>query len=70
MSKYRFGFCKWFDAQQGLVSLIKKWKEGVDNAGAFDALMTDFYKAFDCLHNELLIAWRLWFHIKSVKIIQ
>ena len=39
---------------------------------AFDALMTDVSKAFDCLHHELLIAKldAQGFDIKSVKLIQ
>ena len=36
--------------------MIEKWKESVDNGGAFGALMTDLSIAFDCLHHELLIA--------------
>ena len=39
-----------------VVSMIEKWKESVDNGGAFVALMTDLSKAFDCLHHA-----RLWF---------
>ena len=60
--KYRCGLRKSFNAQQCLVSMIEKWKESVDNGGAFGmtdhskALMTDHSKAFDCLHHELLIA--------------
>ena len=36
--------------------MIEKWKESVDNGGAFGALMTNLSKTFDCLHHELLIA--------------
>ena len=36
--------------------MIEKWKESVDNGGAFGALMTNLSKNFDCLHHELLIA--------------
>ena len=31
-------------------------KRSVDNGKAFDALLTDLSKAFDCLNHELLIA--------------
>ena len=39
-----------------MITLIEKWKKSVDNDGAFDALLTDHSKAFDCLSHELLIA--------------
>ena len=56
LSKYQCGFRKGFNAQHCLVSIIEKWKESVDNGGAFGALMTDLSKAFDRLHHGLLIA--------------
>ena len=72
LSKYQCEFRKGFNAQHCLVSMIEKWKESVDNGGAFGALMTDLSKAFDCLHHELLIAKldAYGFDIKSVKLIQ
>ena len=36
--------------------MIEKCKESVDNGVAFGAIMIDLSKAFDCLHQELLIA--------------
>ena len=39
-----------------MITLIEKWKKSVNNGGAFGALFTDLYKAFDCLSHELLIA--------------
>ena len=56
MSKYQYGFHKGYIAQHYLIALIEKWKQSVDNVGAFGALMTDLSKEFDCLSNELLIA--------------
>ena len=56
LSKYQCGFCKGFNAQHCLVSMIEKWKESVDNGGVFGALVTDISKSFDCLNHELLIA--------------
>ena len=56
LSKYQCGFCRGYNAQHCLVSLIEKWKKSVDNGGAFGALLTDLSKAFDCLPHELLIA--------------
>ena len=72
LSKYQCGFCKGFNAQHCLVSMIEKWKESVDNGGVFGALMTDLSKAFNCLHPELLLAKldAYSFDTKSVKLIQ
>ena len=36
--------------------MIEKWKTAVDNGGAFAALLTDLYKAFDCILRDLIIA--------------
>ena len=36
--------------------MIEKWKESLDQGGAYGALLTDLSKAFDCLPNELIIA--------------
>ena len=52
--------------------MIEKWKESVDNGGAFGALMTDLSKVFACLNHELLLAKldTYGFDVKSVKLIQ
>ena len=55
LSKYQCGLSKGFNAQDCLISMISKWKESVDNNGAFGALMTDLSKAFECLHHGLLV---------------
>ena len=72
LSKYHCGFCKQFNAQHCLVSMIEKWKKRVDYDGTFVALMTDLSKVFDCLHRELLIAKldSYGFDMKSVKLIR
>ena len=72
LSKFQCGIHKGFNAQHRLVSMIEKWKESVDNGGAFGALITDLSKAFDCLHHGLSIAKLegYGFDIKSVKLIQ
>ena len=36
--------------------MIKKWRESLDQRGAYGALLTDLSKAFDCLPHDLLIA--------------
>ena len=35
--------------------MIEKWRISLGEGGAFEPLLTDLSKAFDCLPNELLI---------------
>ena len=55
-SKNQCGFRKGHNTQQCLLTMQEKWKRSVDSGKAFDALLTDLSKAFDCLEYELLIA--------------
>ena len=72
LTKYGCEFRKAFNSQHDIVSLIEKWKGSVDKGETFGALMTDLPIAFDCLHQELLIAKldAYGFDMKSVKLIQ
>ena len=36
--------------------MIAKWRESLDQGGAYGALLTDLSKFFDCLLHDLLIA--------------
>ena len=45
-SKYQCGLRQGYNAQHCLITLIEKWKQSVDNGGAFGALMIDLSKAF------------------------
>ena len=56
LSKQQFGLWKGYSAQQCFLTLLGKWKRGVDSSQMFGALLTDLSKAFNCLHHELLIA--------------
>ena len=68
-SKYQCGFRKGYNVQHCLIALIEKWKQSVDNCGAFGALMTDLSKAFDYLLHELLIAKLDAFDKMSLKLV-
>ena len=60
LCKYQCGFRKVFNAQHSLVSMIEKWKESVENSGAFGALMINLSETFGCLYHGLQIG-KLWF---------
>ena len=49
LSKYQCGFRKRYSLQHCLMTMKEKGHESVDKGGAFDALLTDLSKAFDCL---------------------
>ena len=36
--------------------MIENWKEYLNHWGHYDALLTDFLKAFDCIMHKLSIA--------------
>ena len=54
--KNRCRFRKGHSRQQCLSAMLEKWKRSVDSGKAFGALLTDLYKAFDCLDRGFLIA--------------
>ena len=49
-------FRKGHSTQQCLLAMLEKCKRSLDSGKVFGALLTDVYKAFDCLDPELLIA--------------
>ena len=53
-SKFQCGFWKGFKAHHCLVNMVERWKESEYNGGAFGTLMTDLFKAFNCLHHYIL----------------
>ena len=55
-SKCEYGFRKEYSTQQCLLALLEKWKTSVDKGKVFEAFLTDFSKACNCLNHELFIA--------------
>ena len=55
-SKNQCGFGKGPSTQQCLLAMLEKWKRSADTGKVFGALLTELFKAFDCLDHELLIA--------------
>ena len=56
LSKFQYGFRKGYSAQHCLLAMLEKWKLAVDSKRNFGALLTDLFKAFDCLPHDLLLA--------------
>ena len=50
------GFWKRYSAQHCLLVMIEKIKKVIDRGNEFGALLTDLFKAFDCMNHPLLIA--------------
>ena len=69
--KYQCGFRKGFSVANCLLPIIEKWRESVDQGGAYGSLLTELSKAFDCLPHDLLIAklHAYGLDIKSLKLI-
>ena len=55
-SQNHCGFQKSFSVVNCLLPMTEKWRESLDQGGAYEALLKDLSKAFDCLPHELIIA--------------
>ena len=55
-SKYQCGFCKGFNNQNALLSMVEKMLLALDKKEVCGAILTDLSKAFDCISHDLLIA--------------
>ena len=36
--------------------MVKRWREVLENSGETGAVLTDIFKAFDCINHNLLVA--------------
>ena len=64
LSLYLYGYRKGFSTLQGLIFLIKRWKNILDHNGYAGVVLMDLSKAFDTLNHDLLLAKRhayVWF---------
>ena len=55
-SRNQCGFRKGFSVVNCLLPMIEKWRESIDQRGAYGALLTGHSKAFDCLPHQMIIA--------------
>ena len=56
LSKYQCDFRRGCNTQHFLLEVVEKWKEALDKGGLGGAILTDLFKAFDCIKHDLLIA--------------
>ena len=49
LSKYEYHFRKGYSVINALLPMIEKWRNSLDEGGAFGSLLTDLSKAFHCL---------------------
>ena len=50
------GFRKGYSAQHSILVMIENFKKAFDRGDKFGVILTDLYKAFDCINHQLLIA--------------
>ena len=55
-SKQQCGFRQGYSMQYCLLSMLEKWKSAVDKRKYFGAVLTDLWKAFDCISHGLILA--------------
>lgn len=56
LSKYHCSFSKGYNLQHCPITIVEKRFESVDKGDAFGILLTNLWKAFDCLPHMFLIA--------------
>ena len=50
------GFKKNYNTQHALIRLIERFKHFLDNSGVIAVVLTDLFKAYDCIPHDLFIA--------------
>ena len=54
-SKFQCGFRKGYGTQDCLLALVVNFKKALDQGKEYGALLTDLFKAFDCLSHDLIV---------------
>ena len=55
-TKYLTCFRKSHGTQQSLLTILEKWRRGIDNGAYVSALFMDFSQAFDAINHDLMLA--------------
>ena len=71
LSKFQCGFRKGYSTQDCLLAMVENCKKALDQGNEYVALLTDLFKAFDCLPHDLIVAklHAYGFSIDSLKLI-
>ena len=56
LSPYLCCYRKGFNTQHAVLTLVEKWRKGLDNYAFCGAILMGLSKAFDTLNHDLLIA--------------
>ena len=56
LAKYLTGFRKSHGTQNSLLTMLEKWKRGIDNGSYASALLMDLLKAFHTINHDLNLA--------------
>ena len=56
LTKYLAGFRKLHGTQYSLLTMLEKWKRGIDNEGYVSAIFLDHSKSFDTINHDLMLA--------------
>ena len=50
LNKILYGVCKADSTQRALFKLLQAWQRELDKSGNVDTILTDFSKAYICIH--------------------
>ena len=56
LSPFISAYCKNYNMQHVLLSILEEWREHLDNSKTVGGILMDLSKAFDCVPHDLLLA--------------